>query len=1084
MSDDCLHSNPLRRDGTSQQQRTLNTLLPSYVAVDERSMKDLLSFVKLFSEEINFYDETNAIDGHWADFFNLTEEDWATFSLESYLEKLKIDQVTDPHLALFFGFLYMFKEVQDDINLITKRHLNFYYKEVLQLKEKVAEADKVAIIFELAKHIESHLLKEGTALKAGKDNIGEDIIYKLNTDTVVNKAQVVEIKAFFTNLFDEWSGLIKYPESDHNIYSSPTANSSDGLGEKIITDEKDWRVFGRPDFITNTQDPSGLKISDRQKGNVGFAIASPLLFLAEGQRKIFINAAIDFQGIPGQIYDVQEHLSIVLSGEEQWIPTTNLGSDVADIKQEEGVWRLQIVTHLTIDQPAVVAYNNEVFAENIITKWPVIKVMLQSNNPVEDSIYKRLINVKVNNIRFTVEIDGESENVPGIQELIVQNDQALLDPTKPVQLFGSQPHLGSKFYVGSKEIFRKKLDFLSLKFQWVDLPQNINGFSDYYLHYHYSGVTNNRSNSTFKTKIEVLTKKDWVTMPNISKLFTDASANAILDNSQLPSAEAKSKIHINNSTLKAIDRDPNLDDFEEYDTDLSKGFARFTLQGTEFGHKDFQNAYAYHAIKIAGGADWTLPNPPYVPTIESLSIYYSASANFNLNKNATTTEDLTIVEQFFHLEPFGNYEVDRTKGSNTLLPTIENEGNLFIGVENINAPQTLSVLIQVAEGSANPKKEKQEVQWSYLSNDEWKDFNQYTLLSDTTNGLLTSGIIKFDIPRDITNANTRLDPLFYWIRASVEKDSDAVCDIIDIRTQAISASFYDSDNDPKFLENALAAGTISKLLNANASVKKIEQPYASSNGKPPEKEKAFYTRVSERLRHKHRAINIWDYEHLILEKFPKVYKVKCINHARFDGTITNYSEAAPGHVSLVIIANVQNKNAVDPLRPLASLDQLSEITTFIDAINPPCVVLHVKNPIYEEVKVDFKVKFHQGIDSGYYLTKLNEEIKFFLSPWASECATDIVFGGRIHKSVILNFVEERSYVDYVTCFKMYHIVKEDPDNNPNDDVDEAIALTSVSIIGSANSHDMEEIGASEADQCKCDDNIIKSTAELSVTDEC
>jgi len=222
----------------------------------------------------------------------------------------------------------------------------------------------------------------------------------------------------------------------------------------------------------------------------------------------------------------------------------------------------------------------------------------------------------------------------------------------------------------------------------------------------------------------------------------------------------------------------------------------------------------------------------------------------------------------------------------------------------------------------------------------------------------------------------------------------------------------------------------------------------------------------------------------VLEQFPEVYKTKCVNHTHFDGTLTDYSEMAPGHVSLVVVANVQNKNAVDPLRPLASLDQLSAISSFLDRIKPPCAVLHVKNPIYEEVKVDFKVKFHTGIDVGYHLDKLRVEIQHFLSPWASECASDVIFGGRIHKSVILNFVEERSYVDYVTCFKMYHIVKEDPENNPNEDVDEAIAKTSVSIIGSANTHIIEEIIPSETDTCQCEDNLVASNSDFTPQANC
>lgn len=1143
MSKNCLHNNPLRRDGTSQQQRTLNTLLPSYVAVDERSMKDLWAFVQSFATEINFYDDKDQVNSHWGDFFAITDEEWAKFSLDDYLEQLKVDQVTRPHEALFFGFLYMFKVVQEDINTITARHLDFYYKEVLQLKEKPAEPDKVAVLFELAKHIDSHLLMAGTELKAGKDNTGVEVRYRLNEDTVINKAQVAELKALFVNIHDIWAGQAGYPGTDHRMYSSPIANSADGLGKEIETEEQDWRVFGRPDFVVDEGNPSGTKKADRQETQVGFAIASPILSLAEGQRTIVLTLSVDLKSTKDKVAgNIKDRVRILLSGEEEWLEAKIVddadaslyyhqtlskkksayikklypqkGLEEALLNQEgEAGWKIRILARLDADQPAVVAYDNEVFQEHIKTQWPVIKVLV-NEDPDDASLYKTLKKAGLNHAELAVEVDGGSNDSPGIRNLIVQNDNGSLDPTKPMPIFGSQPHLGSKFYIGSKEVFQKKLDSLALKFQWVDLPQNNSGFKGHYEHYHVANTTDDRDNAEFKTKIEVLSKKKWVQIADERPLFTDIEGKAIADGSKLPSAEDPSKIEEEGDALKDLPRQVDIGDFEAYQAHLPKGFMRLSLKGRDFGHKDFQNAYAYHAINMAndtdtaspsepigtlrvvekytkeasiisgGSGEWTLPNPPYVPTIEELSLYYRSSVSFNLDTRSTGEEDPDVVEQFFHLEPFGNYEVDRNRTSNTLLPQMDDEGSLYIGIEKLDPPQTLALLIQVAEGSANPEKAKQEVRWSYLSKDNWETIDPDMLLGDGTNGLLTSGIIKFDLPRNISTGNSRMSPDLYWLKASVGKDSDAVCDIVAIRAQAISASFIDAGNDPKFLEKALPKETIAKLVKADAAVKQLEQPYASSEGRPPEKEKAFYTRVSERLRHKNRAITIWDYERLILEKFPKVYKVKCVNHTLFDGSLTNYSETMPGHVSLVIVANVQNKNAVDPLRPRASLDQLTEIGAFIDTIKPPCAMTHVKNPLYEEIKVDFQVKFHQGIDVGYHLSKLQREIKYFLSPWASNCASDIVFGGKIHKSVILNFVEERSYVDYVTCFKMYHIIAEDPDNNPNKDVEEAIALTSVSIIGSADTHTIKEIAANASDQCQCEDNVIQSTEQLTVTDKC
>jgi hypothetical protein len=58
--------------------------------------------------------------------------------------------------------------------------------------------------------------------------------------------------------------------------------------------------------------------------------------------------------------------------------------------------------------------------------------------------------------------------------------------------------------------------------------------------------------------------------------------------------------------------------------------------------------------------------------------------------------------------------------------------------------------------------------------------------------------------------------------------------------------------------------------------------------------------------------------------------------------------------------------------------------------------LHVNaqviNPVYEEVKVDLKVKFHKGFDENYYQKVLNTDITKLLSPWAFEITSSIEFG--------------------------------------------------------------------------------------------
>lgn len=1073
----CLSQNPLIRDGVSQQQRLLKTLLPSYVNVDERSMKDLVRFVHELGEEIQYYEYDDAtatvIKDTWDIFFKITDEEWEQFDLDGYLAKLKIQKETQVHLALFFGFLYIFRIAQDDINTITKRHLDFYYREVLQLEENPAVPDQAAVIFHLAKNVNSYLVKEGTQLKGGKDDTGVERIYEVVDDIVVNKAKVTALKAVFANIHNRLKDDVPGLQNDHRLYASPVANSSDGEGGKIENEEMSWKTFGQPDFTES----AGVFTADREQPETGFAFASPILFMAEGNREITLELTFPANtGLGGSLQ--HDHFVVRLSGEKEWLVAEALTTSDT---QSNGN-KIVLKRTLNEGQPAVIAYNEEVLLQPFKTQWPVIQVLLNTEKTHDPFVYKHLKDLKPQSVDITV-------HVTGVKDLILQNDHAVLDPSKPFVPFGNRPYVGSKFYIGSWEIFQKKLSSLKIRFQWNDLPTGT--FGNYYTNYDTipDGATDPvpssiRKNSDFKVNIKGLDNKSWKDLiTSNTALFTDEYGSAISDGSNLPTAGYYSQIaSIESSKLAAISRNEDLEKFDEYDVNTQKGFIRLTLQGVDFGHSVFPNAYAKQAIELAkeDPDDWAqLPNTPYTPSLQELSLEYQSTVTYQFD-NPTASD--TNTEQFFYQEPFGVKEVIKKTPSTFLLPQFSDEGNLYIGISDLVPPQTLSLLFQVAEGSANPQRDIQDVNWAVLSDNEWVPFDEKSVLSDSTNGLLTSGIIQLAVPEEATKNNTLLPAGYFWLRASVTEQSDAISKLIDIRAQAVMVQFADNNNDPDHLRVALPAKSIGKLVKSNSAIDKVEQPYATFGGKVKEESRDYYTRVSERLRHKHRAITIWDYEHMILQQFPSVYKVKCINHTRFEGTLENYSEMAPGHVTLVVVSNVQNKNAVDPLRPMTSLATLDSIHSYIDGLNPMSAVIHVKNPIYEEVRVSFKVKFFSS-DIGYYQNKLQQELREFLAPWSSDCPADITFGGKIHKSVILNFVEERSYVDFISCFKMFHIVPLDPANDPNKDIDEAVATTAVSILGSADEHEILQIDMTKED-CDCPDNEVLNTADIATADEC
>ena len=351
--------------------------------------------------------------------------------------------------------------------------------------------------------------------------------------------------------------------------------------------------------------------------------------------------------------------------------------------------------------------------------------------------------------------------------------------------------------------------------------------------------------------------------------------------------------------------------------------------------------------------------------------------------------------------------------------------------------------------------------WSYLSNNLWIDFESSDT-SDSTLALVQSGIISFSIPHDATAANTILPSGFIWLRASVTEAAEAVCELITVDAQAAVASFINNDNATDFLDTALPAGTIAKLKIPTAAVKKMIQPYASFGGRAKENEDHFYIRVSERVRHKDRAIMVWDYEHLVLEAFPEIYKVKCLNHTQIEDGI--YHEVKPGYVSIITIPSQLNRNDANPLKPYTQQSTLTNIENFLSKRISCFVKLRACQPQFEEVRLEFSLKlFDEYKDFTFYANQLKEEITQWLSPWAYGNNSTIDFGGKIHKSVLINFIEERYYVDFITDVFMYVKVDDTTDESGNQEEITASTARSILVSAPAAKHSIHEITINDID---------------------
>ncbi len=407
-----------------------------------------------------------------------------------------------------------------------------------------------------------------------------------------------------------------------------------------------------------------------------------------------------------------------------------------------------------------------------------------------------------------------------------------------------------------------------------------------------------------------------------------------------------------------------------------------------------------------------IPNEPYTPQIQNMVIDYKASAPIS---------DIDLI----HLYPYkGTHKREEIGLEPTLFPTFCDEGTLFIGLRDFQPSINLHLLFQLAEATADSEKPKEKVHWHYLDNNRWKTLRTgFEVLEDGTSSLTTSGIIKFAMPEGMTNNNSIMPPGIFWIKASIAKSSRAVSETLGIHTQAMRATFkMNEGNDTARLENSLEAGSIGKLLVADPLIKKVMQPYDSFGGSLPELEGGYYLRVSEHLRHKGRSIQKWDYERMVLQEFPQVYKAKCINHS-FHTDASLYSNDvpyAPGYVLLAVIPDLRVLKAGNSFEPKVPVSLMETIENFIRKTTSPFVRLKVANPRYEKVNFCISVTLVRGKDKNFYKEKLKSDLREFLAPWAIGKYDKLTFGQCIYRSDVLRFLEFTSYVDFISELRMAH----------------------------------------------------------------
>ena len=982
--------NPLSNQGSRRDRRTPPGLPPTTVDLFGHDEESLLAFLSAFGAKVRYHGAEAGEETSWSELIgSITRADLAPEGG---------DGGTAPHAALLIAFLRLFLTLRPDLNGLVARHLDYYYGEILGTRRRPALPDRVHLLAEPGKKTAAARIDAGSLVESG------DVAFETLNDVTVTGAKIVHLHQLFS------------PRGELPRYATEAA-SIDGRGEPLADDFPFWPSFGG----------RHLEVAP-----LGFAVASPALAASEGTRMLTVRVDVAYDApLVGDLssYDLSTDLCAYLSGEDDWLGPyrgeSGLSAALENPRDDRSRWTLTLSIELGDGDDAVALYDPERLPGGFDTVAPVLKIELASDARPE---------------RFALLRDARVEalqvlaSVTGVEDLVMENDQGRLDPSKPFMPFGPAPVVGSTWYIGSSEIFGKNVTSYELELKWMDLPGR-DHYASYPNHAELFGPANDAEVSLVRPGLDVVesgsTKlfssgpdepETKLTSANLSppgryyatlvKHYSrQVSAARLLLQSRARLVTAPLRKTPEYSTFgvrprpRVLDRTRLARRRRESALD-QEGHIRVSLS-RDFGHASFPRLYTEAALSAS-----TLPNAAYTPLLEYARLDYRAETAL-IDPRAGDPLDREV--QLFHLTPFGQAEqhsgikaaIPHARSDRiALLSDVGPEGQLLLGLAGAAPGEALDLLFEVASDSADPEAVPPAVKWSALSYNEWLPLSP---VRDTSHGLRRPGIVTLILPPELNDDNSLLEPGIVWLRATVAAGATTMAQTEFVGTQAVGAKRVLEDDKATF--ELLAPDQLGKLRTEIRGVKKIAQPFGSFGGRAHEALEDYRTRVSERLRHRGRAIAAWDYERLVLERFPEIHTARCIPHHDRTG------RAAANHVSLVVIP-IRHASSHSTVAPMADLDTLASIESFASGLAPSVATVAVTNPLYVPVSVEAEVRFKLGTATAEGTRRLEEVLARFFAPWAFAGGKRPEFGGSLYASEVIALIDSLVYVDAVRGLRL------------------------------------------------------------------
>jgi len=950
---------------------------------------------------------------------------------KKFVEDINSSRNHQPHIGLLLTFYKLFELVRQDVNLLTKKHLDFYYRELLQQKQnnkEIRHTARAACI--LNKSIENFIIPKGTPFDFDMGD-GKKIIFYAEENTQINQAMIADVKTIFKSEIEPFDSKYKNEAFKYNmLFESDLLQSLEAKNGKQVESYSDFPLtFGG---------------EDNSQCNIGFVISSPILMLEKGFQEISIELKLDHdlfrnknssynilleeeflfnhKGEKNHNHDEEkeklkeriefnffkEAFDIYITTQDGW-QLVDFPKPKPKYSEKERIVKIP----LEIRELHMISFDPLIHEGNYDTDWPCIKILVNNY-----ATYHPYIFLKEWEIDY-VKIEAK---VSEVTNLNLSNANGNIDQTIPFSPFGSIPEIGSFLRIQNPLILHRYLSSLEISINWNGLPLISGGFEKYYEAYQ-KGI----KNESFKA-------------------FICQTRNLSRDASNFKHIEfglfELDKGYLKNDKNIQVD----LNDFE-----LSNGIVGSNASSNEkqeslyiflkrpvlfcFGHSIFSEVYSKAAMHNGRFFKKPVPLPPqpYTPIIDQLKVVYVNTTKENMLRKQ---EDKDTSIKLFHIYPFGHVKVfpGSVKSPCHLMPQIDPKGSLFIGLQKVFSNDIISVGFELLEAVLpHTVLELPQITWDYLYNNEWYPLTN-KILEDGTKGLSRSGIVTIKLPESIQLNHTRLPNSKFWIRASYgskksekeednksKKENKSKIEDINSRIRKVFIQAIALSSKETILDFVSAEKYENKLLKISAvglnRIEKIIGPMYLELNENIEEDSAYYNRVSELLRHKNRGVTNWDLERIILEKFEKVEKIRVYGRNNYPNELVKGS-----NVQIVVIPknSIINKTSFQPTK--ISRDILEEIKVYAKKYMSPFARVEVCNPVFEKLKVRCRVEFSDQQRNSFLRNKLNDELVHFLSPNFKDFDSENLFEKSFTKTEIYNFIESRPYVKKVGQFSVIQLV--------------------------------------------------------------